>query len=62
MSGEPAANSVESKRLVNLSGTAKDAKEGPPLGLVDVGESPRAYLFQVSLPGVCKPQCKYSFI
>ncbi|KAI3783775.1 hypothetical protein L1987_42861 [Smallanthus sonchifolius] len=48
---------MESKPPVILSGTAKDAKHAPPLGLVDIGESQRAYIFRVSLPGVCKPQC-----
>lgn len=57
MSGAPETKSMESKPLVNLTGTAKAAKYAPPLGLVDIGESPRAYIFRVSLPGVCKPQC-----
>ncbi|XP_071709766.1 increased DNA methylation 3-like [Rutidosis leptorrhynchoides] len=48
---------VESKPLVSLSGTVKDVKNKPSLGVVEIGESPRAYIFQVSLPGVCKPQC-----
>ncbi|KAL7583412.1 increased DNA methylation 3 isoform X1 [Lactuca sativa] len=48
---------MESKSLVNLTGTAKAAKYAPPLGLVDIGESKHAYIFRVSLPGVCKPQC-----
>ncbi|XP_024969076.1 increased DNA methylation 3-like [Cynara cardunculus var. scolymus] len=57
MSGSPGTKSMEVKPSINLSGTAKDAKEAPPLGLVDIGESQRAYIFRVSLPGVCKPQC-----
>ncbi|PWA36897.1 HSP20-like chaperone [Artemisia annua] len=50
----PGFTSVVSKTPVSFSGTAKDAKVGPPLGLADIGESQRAYLFQVSLPGKCK--------
>ncbi|KAI3807902.1 hypothetical protein L1987_23838 [Smallanthus sonchifolius] len=57
MIGTHGTKSVESNPPVNLSGTAKDAKNAPPLGLVDIGESQRAYIFRVSLPGVCKPQC-----
>ncbi|XP_076903936.1 increased DNA methylation 3-like [Bidens hawaiensis] len=49
--------SMQSKQPVVLSGTALNAKHAPPLGLVDVGESKQAYIFRVSLPGVCKPQC-----
>ncbi|CAH9079837.1 unnamed protein product [Cuscuta europaea] len=40
------------KPLVALNGTAKEAGIGPGIGLVDIGESECAYLFQVSLPGV----------
>ncbi|KAM0061710.1 putative alpha crystallin/Hsp20 domain, HSP20-like chaperone, increased DNA methylation [Helianthus debilis subsp. tardiflorus] len=57
MSEAPVTKSMESKKPVTLSGTAKDAKHAPTLGLVDIGESKRAYIFRVSLPGVCKPQC-----
>ena len=54
MSEAPGFTSVVSKTPVSFSGTAKDAKVGPPLGLADIGESQRAYLVQVSLPGKCK--------
>ncbi|KAI3762318.1 hypothetical protein L1987_52743 [Smallanthus sonchifolius] len=57
MTGTHETKSVEPMPPVNLSGTAKDAKNAPPLGLVDIGESRRAYIFRVSLPGVCNPQC-----
>ncbi|KAL8233150.1 hypothetical protein R6Q57_002928 [Mikania cordata] len=57
MSGANGTKSMESKPPVILSGTAKDVKYAPLLGLVDIGESQRAYIFRVSLPGVCKPQC-----
>lgn len=59
MSGAPGTKLLESKLLISLSGTCKDAKNKPSLGAVDIGESQRAYIFQVSLPGICKPQCKY---
>nr|XP_043617330.1 increased DNA methylation 3 [Erigeron canadensis] len=57
MSEAPVTKPMESKRTLNLSGTAKDVKSAPPLGLFDVGESQRAYIFRVSLPGVRLPQC-----
>lgn len=37
-----------------LSGTARKAVVGPPVGVVDVGVSKVAYYFRVSLPGVIK--------
>ncbi|RAL45058.1 unnamed protein product [Cuscuta campestris] len=45
-------NSQKVKPLVALDGTAKEGGIGPAIGLVDIGESECAYLFQVSLPGV----------
>ncbi|KAK9075186.1 hypothetical protein SSX86_003507 [Deinandra increscens subsp. villosa] len=57
MSEANGTKSMESKPTVTFSGTAKDVKDAPLLGLFDIGESQRAYIFRVSLPGVCKPQC-----
>nr|GEW30197.1 hypothetical protein [Tanacetum cinerariifolium] len=51
MSEAPGFTSVVSKTPVSFSGTAKVAKVGPLLGLAEIGESRRAYIFQVSLPG-----------
>ncbi|KAK3002467.1 hypothetical protein RJ639_022107 [Escallonia herrerae] len=42
------------KPAVVLTGTAKEGKVGPPLGMVDIGVSESAYLFQVALPGNLK--------
>lgn len=44
-----------------LSGTARKAKSGPPVGVVDVGVSKVAYYFRVALPGVRKDYCMLSF-
>lgn len=43
-----------------LSGTARKAKSGPSVGVVDVGVSKVAYYFRVALPGVRKDYCKFS--
>uniref|UniRef100_A0A5B6Z5D2 SHSP domain-containing protein n=1 Tax=Davidia involucrata TaxID=16924 RepID=A0A5B6Z5D2_DAVIN len=45
------------KPIVVLTGTAKEGRAGPPVGLVDIGVSERAYLFRVALPGVRSNQC-----
>ncbi|CAI9753334.1 unnamed protein product [Fraxinus pennsylvanica] len=39
------------KLAVSLNGTAKEGAIGPPLGLIDIGESEGGYLFRVALPG-----------
>ncbi|XP_031123328.1 increased DNA methylation 3-like [Ipomoea triloba] len=52
MSSHQYAELPQVKPLVTLSGTAKEGAIGPTLGLIDIGESEYAYLFQVSLPGV----------
>lgn len=50
---------LQLKPAVILTGTAKEGKAGPPLGLVDIGVSRCAYLFRVALPGVRRNQCKF---
>ncbi|XP_059281103.1 uncharacterized protein LOC132034759 [Lycium ferocissimum] len=48
------------KPVITLTGTAEKCAIGPPLGLVDIGESENAYLFRVALPGVrhkCNIKC-----
>lgn len=53
------ADHPQLKPSVVLTGTAKEGSAGPPIGLVDIGESESAYLFRVALPGVRKDQCKF---
>ncbi|XP_057975567.1 increased DNA methylation 3 [Malania oleifera] len=48
---------VQLRPAIVLTGTAKEGKSGPPVGLVDIGISAVAYLFRISLPGVRKDQC-----
>ncbi|CAN6476461.1 unnamed protein product [Victoria cruziana] len=43
-----------------LTGTAKEGRAGPPVGLVDIGTSKDAYLFRISLPGVKKDARQFS--
>ncbi|XP_077249365.1 uncharacterized protein LOC143888859 [Tasmannia lanceolata] len=43
-----------------LTGAAKMGRPGPPVGLVNIGISKYAYLFQVALPGVSKDQSQFS--
>ncbi|XP_077215638.1 HSP20-like chaperones superfamily protein [Tasmannia lanceolata] len=50
----------DSKPSFVLTGTAKDGRAGPPVGLVDIGISKDAYIFRVALPGVTKDQCQFS--
>uniref|UniRef100_A0A5B7BBD5 SHSP domain-containing protein n=1 Tax=Davidia involucrata TaxID=16924 RepID=A0A5B7BBD5_DAVIN len=45
------------KPVVVLTGTAKEGRAGPPVGLVDIGVSEGAYLFRVALSGVRSNQC-----
>ncbi|XP_062097821.1 increased DNA methylation 3 [Humulus lupulus] len=58
MDGQKFADNPQLKSSVILTGTAKQGGAGPPVGLVDVGESEGAYLFRVALPGIRKDQCK----
>ncbi|PON90513.1 Alpha-crystallin, subunit A [Trema orientale] len=58
MDGQKFADNPQLKPSVVLTGTAKQGSAGPPVGLVDVGESDGAYLFRVALPGLRKDQCK----
>ncbi|KAK9271248.1 hypothetical protein L1049_026838 [Liquidambar formosana] len=51
---EKYADPPQLKTSVVLTGTAKEGKAGPPVGLVDIGVSEVAYLFRVALPGVRK--------
>ncbi|KAL9689242.1 hypothetical protein QQ045_033677 [Rhodiola kirilowii] len=46
----------ESKASIILTGTAKQGRAGPPIGVVDIGVSKVAYFFQVALPGVKRGQ------
>lgn len=43
-----------------LTGTARRAPLGPPVGVVDIGTSKASYLFRVSLPGVKKDCSQFS--
>ncbi|KAJ8538215.1 hypothetical protein K7X08_014755 [Anisodus acutangulus] len=59
MNSEECAKS-HAKPVVTLTGTAEKCAIGPPLGLVDIGNSENAYLFRVALPGVrhkCNIKC-----
>lgn len=42
------------KSGIALTGTAAKKPLGPAIGLVDIGSSNYAYLFRISLPGVCR--------
>ncbi|KAE9462234.1 hypothetical protein C3L33_05854, partial [Rhododendron williamsianum] len=44
--------SEQLKPAVTLTGTAKEGSGGPPIGVVDIGESERSYLCRVTLPGL----------
>lgn len=46
------------KRSVFITGTAKESRAGPAIGLLDIGVSDSAYLFRVVLSGVRKDQSK----
>ncbi|KAL2499202.1 HSP20-like chaperones superfamily protein [Abeliophyllum distichum] len=52
MNPEQNTASPKLKLAVSLTGTAKEGAIGPPLGLIDIGESEGGYLFRVALPGV----------
>lgn len=49
------------KGSIVLSGTAKEGRARPPVGLVDIGISQHAYFFRVALPGVQKDPGKSLF-
>ncbi|XP_042508327.1 increased DNA methylation 3-like isoform X2 [Macadamia integrifolia] len=54
----PKLEQWNSNSSIILTGTAKEGRAGPPVGLVDIGMSRDAYLFRVALPGVKKDQEK----
>ncbi|KAL4198102.1 hypothetical protein AMTRI_Chr03g44210 [Amborella trichopoda] len=57
------ANRVEQwnpKPSIHFTGTARDARLGPLVGLVDIGSCKDAYLFRVALPGVKKDHRQFS--
>lgn len=53
---QSSADQPQLKPSIVLTGTAKEGSAGPPVGLVDIGESENAYLFRLALPGVRKDQ------
>lgn len=55
----PSAEECTSNVSTVLSGTARKAVVGPPVGVVDVGVSKVAYYFRVALPGVRKDYCMF---
>lgn len=52
MGGQDYADNPKVKPSVVLTGTAKESSNAPPIGLIDIGVSPTAYLFRVALPGI----------
>ena len=48
------------KPSVVLTGSAKECNSGPTIGLIDIGVSQSAFLFQVGLPGIRNDQSKFS--
>lgn len=48
----PNVENEVSKASIILTGTAKQGRTGPPIGVVDIGVNKVAYFFQVALPGV----------
>lgn len=54
----PKIELLNKKTTSILTGTAKDGRAGPPVGLVDIGINKYAYLFRVALPGVMKDDRK----
>ncbi|KAF4352750.1 hypothetical protein F8388_003403 [Cannabis sativa] len=57
MDAQKFAENPQMEVPVVQTGTAKEGSAGPPVGLIDVGESEGAYLFRVALPGNRKDQC-----
>lgn len=51
--------SEQLKPAVTLTGTAKEGSGGPPIGVVDIGESERSYLCRVTLPGLRNNESKF---
>ncbi|KAF3446930.1 hypothetical protein FNV43_RR12110 [Rhamnella rubrinervis] len=56
----PSVEECTSNASTVLSGTARKAVVGPPVGVVDVGVNKVAYYFRVALPGVRKDYCKFN--
>ncbi|KAH7549991.1 hypothetical protein JRO89_XS13G0116500 [Xanthoceras sorbifolium] len=54
------ADLPEMKPSVVLEGSAKDACNVPPVGVVGIGVSEDAYLFQVAVLGLCNDQNEVS--
>ncbi|KAF4355405.1 hypothetical protein G4B88_009975 [Cannabis sativa] len=54
MDAQKFAENPQMEVPVVQTGTAKEGSAGPPVGLIDVGESEGAYLFRVALPGNIK--------
>ncbi|XP_028068096.1 increased DNA methylation 3-like isoform X2 [Camellia sinensis] len=40
------------KPTVVLTGTAEEGRAGPPIGMMDIGVSEKAYLCRIALPGL----------
>ncbi|XP_031270289.1 increased DNA methylation 3 isoform X2 [Pistacia vera] len=56
----PDVEECTSDASITLTGTATMGIAGPPVGVVDIGVSQRAYFFQVALPGVQRDYCEFS--
>ncbi|KAF8409884.1 hypothetical protein HHK36_002402 [Tetracentron sinense] len=56
----PKVEQCTSNASIHLTGTAKEGRAGPPVGLVDIGISNAAYFFRVALPGVKKDHGQFS--
>ncbi|PSR90195.1 Increased DNA methylation like, partial [Actinidia chinensis var. chinensis] len=52
MNVEESVVSEQLKPAVVLTGTAREGRAGPPIGVMDIGESEKAYLCRVALPGL----------
>ncbi|KAJ4966612.1 hypothetical protein NE237_018461 [Protea cynaroides] len=60
LSSSPKLEQWNSNSSIILTGTAKERRAGPAIGLVDIGTNRDAYLFRVALPGVKKDQGQFS--
>ncbi|XP_010246890.1 PREDICTED: increased DNA methylation 3-like [Nelumbo nucifera] len=60
LTSTPSVEQWNSKIPIALTGTAKEGRAGPPVGLVDIGISRDAYLFRVALPGVKRDPGQFS--
>ena len=59
MNVEESVVSEQLKPAVVLTGTAREGRAGPPIGVMDIGESEKAYLCRVALPGLRNNESKF---